>query len=116
VGVAGDFGFADGSAEGGIRIDLNGMAREFSIELAVFDGIGTRNVRQELMHAAPAIDVHELAAKTDAECWSSAAFDFGDQCEFKTLARGIEMARLRVPLLAVKGRIEIIAADEEDTV
>lgn len=116
VGVGDDVGLADGTSDLGVEGNGDGVGGAIAFGLAVLDGVGAGQVGEELMEAAAAVDVDELAAEADAESGEASVFDVGEQGEFEGLAAGVDGDGVGMPRLAVDGRVEVIAADEEDAV
>ena len=73
-------------------------------------------VGKKLVEASAAIDVHELAAETDAKRRHSSLLDLGHERQFESLPGRIDRFGFGVIGLAIKRRIEIVSAAEEHAV
>ena len=116
IAIDGNFGLADGTADLGRGVERGVVAGKVVADFAVFDRFGAGDVGEKLVHAAAAVDIHELGTEANAEGGKAAFFDFGQKGQFEFLASGIDALGFGMPGLAVEGGVEIVSAGEENSV
>ena len=95
---------------------LNGVAAVPVAHAAVFDLSIAGEIGDELDEASAAMDVHQLAAETDAEGGEAAAFDFGDEGAFEFFAEGVDGFDFGEGCFAVAVGVQVRPTAEEDAV
>ena len=83
IAVDGNLGLADGAADWEEGSSVTAWRGMLSPILRCSIGWVAGNVGEELVHAAAAIDVHELRAEADAQGGQAAFFDLGQEGQFE---------------------------------